>query len=453
MVATNVNKIPTVPLIKTIRGALRFVQNPLPVIDEALQDYGPTYITRIIGGQRLIMTTDADIIQHVLQGNHKNYQKSKIQTESLGKYVGQGLLTVNGPYWLRQRRLIQPGFHRSRLLGLIDIVADEVDLFCRDLQTRLSFSSDPSDVGDLMMELTLRVVSKALFSTGIDQEEIHHLGTLLTLQQEHIIREIRQPQWNWLRTLNGSMKAARERSERIRMMMRTIISDRQERDIHFDDLLGMLLDARYEDSGSGMTPTQLIDETIILYVAGHETTATALSWCLYEIARHPEIYQQAKATAADLLSQPWDLEAVMSNDILQQVIYETMRLYPPAWILDRQAIDSDDINGLAVSRGDLMGLYVYGTHRDPRYWERPLSFDPTRFADHSHGAVPKFAFLPFGGGPRLCIGNQFAMLEMKMALAALLHRFSWDASLGDVHPRPMITLRPECPIKMQVSSP
>ncbi|MFT6810270.1 MAG: cytochrome P450 [Saprospiraceae bacterium] len=444
--------IPTVPLIETFRGALKFVKNPLPVINEALKRYGSTYITRIIGGQRLIMSIDPEIVKHVLQTNHKNYIKSKIQTESLGQYVGQGLLTVNGPYWLKQRRLIQPGFHKSRLEGLVSIVVDETEDFISDLGKSLDTNGAKNDLGGLMSELTLRIVSKALFSSGIVKDEIKDLGVKLILQQEHIIREIRQPQWNWIRKLTGKKRKALLRSQEIRDGLHIIIKERQANiNGGHDDLLQMLLEARYEDTGEGMSVEQLIDEVLILFVAGHETTANTLTWCLYLLTQHPEIYKEAKKEASRLVSNGWDLGKVIKNDMLQQIVSETMRLYPPAWILDRMALEDDHINGAEIRKGDLIGLYTYGAHRNPEYWEHPDKFIPARFSPESkHDDPPKYAYFPFGGGPRFCIGSQFALMEMKIALAGILDQFDFKMISEHVQAQPLITLRPKEPIIVHV---
>ena len=159
-------EVKTVPRMKTIMSAVSFIENPLPVINDAIETYGPTYITRIISGKKLIMTIDPEVIQHILQKNHRNYRKSDIQTVSLGKYIGNGLLTSNGAYWLQQRRLIQPGFHKSKMEGLVQTMKSELDAFIVDLKGRIK-TNNRIEVTDAMMELTLRIVSKSLFSTGI----------------------------------------------------------------------------------------------------------------------------------------------------------------------------------------------------------------------------------------------------------------------------------------------
>lgn len=435
-------RIKTVPRIETYKGALKFIQNPIPVVDDALLKYGKTYVTRIIGGRRLIMTTEPHVVQHVLQKNHTNYIKSEIQTESLGRYVGKGLLTVNGPYWLQQRRLIQPGFHKSRLEELVRIVRLEIDAFISDLKNRITPDSK-YDLSELMIELTLRIVSKSLFSTGINQEEIKKLGEDFTVLQEYIIKEIRQPQYNWYRRLVGKRKHALDLSQKVRGLMASVIADRKKEGnaAKHDDLLQMLIDARYKDSDKGMSDVQLIDEAIILFVAGHETTANAMTWAIYSLLKNPKHYQSIKREVAVQRDSSRDFKSVMEPNLIGQVCQETLRLYPPAWILDRKALGDDEVDGITIKKGDLLGLYTYGSHRDPDIWKDPGAFSPDRFSGVDRD---KYSYYPFGGGPRLCIGHQFAMMEMKMALSGLMQHFDWSLESNvDVEPLPLLTLRPK----------
>ena len=201
------SNIQTVPWIETLRGLFKFVENPIPVINNAMERLGTTYYTRLIGGRKIIMSSDPVVAKHVLQKNHKNYEKSELQTESLGQYVGQGLLTSNGAFWLRQRRLIQPGFHRERLTGLIHIMDEEVRSYIEQLKKRVGKNAAELDMSGEMMQLTLRVVSRALFSTGISQEQVAFLNETFTNLQRHIIKEVRQPIFNWWRRISGKSSA------------------------------------------------------------------------------------------------------------------------------------------------------------------------------------------------------------------------------------------------------
>lgn len=441
-------KVNTVPWIETIKGVFQFVENPIPVIAGALNEYGPTYYTRIVNGKKLVMTVDPDVIQHVLQKNNKNYKKSEIQTKSLGKYIGNGLLTTNGAYWLKQRRLIQPGFHKAKLDALVKTMHIELNDYISDLKTRIQ-SDNKVELSMEMMELTLRIVSKSLFSTGIDASQIKNLGKVFTELQEYIIREVRQPYMGWWRRLNGSARKTMKLAEEVKDILREIIAERRRNPKDSDDLLDMLLNSKYEDNGQNMSDTQILDEALILFTAGHETTANALTWAIYELCQNPEMCALLSEEYVKCTNEGVNMSTLMSCSYNSMVINETLRMYPPAWILDRVALKDDLVKNIKIREGDLIGMYVYGTHRHADIWDNPDRFEPNRFCKKEMANLHGYAFYPFGGGPRLCIGNHFAMLEMQMALGGLMTNFKWEVdTTHHVEPQPLITLRPKYGIKM-----
>lgn len=445
--------VKSVPRLKTLMGVVNFVDNPIPVINDAIEEYGPTYITRIVNGAKLIMTIDPEVIQHVLQKNHKNYKKSAIQTESLGKYIGNGLLTSNGAYWLQQRRMIQPGFNKSKMEGLVQTMKSELDLFIADLTERVKANATV-ELSDAMMELTLRIVSKSLFSTGISTDQITELGRTFTELQEYIIKEVRQPIFNWWRQLSGASKRALKLAEETKDILRSIINERMANPSNEDDLLDMLINSTYQDTGEKMSNEQLLDEALILFTAGHETTANSLAWTLYELSKADEqVLQKIRSEYAAVESQGVSMRSLMSANYTKMVLSESMRLYPPAWILDRVALDDDRVKNVSIKKGDLIGMFVYGTHRSSEIWTEPGAFNPERFSQQASKEHHSYAYYPFGGGPRLCIGNHFAMLEMQMALGSLLMNFDFELDHSvDVIPQPLITLRPKHGIRMTFSS-
>lgn len=442
----------TVPWLQSLTSVFKFVKNPIPVINGAIQQFGVTYYTRIVGGSKIVMTIDPDVIQYVLQKNNKNYAKSELQTVSFGQYIGQGLLTANGEYWLRQRRLIQPGFYKAKLSVLVDTMFSEVCQFTDRLEKKMKSQKDPVDVSAEMMELTLKIVSRSLFTTGISDEQIKDLGIKFTAVQEHIIKEVRQPVFNWWRVLNGEKKKAKRMSEEVRDILRGIMEVRRKQTEVVGDLLDMLMYSKYEDTGECMTDDQILDEAVIIFTAGHETTANSLSWCFYLLAQHPEVMEKIRSEYAWIKEQGITLESLMKAEYCQMVLSEAMRIYPPAWILDRVALEDDEIKNIKIAKGDLVGLYVYGTHHDPDLWPKPEEFKPERFTKDAFKKNHTYAYYPFGGGPRLCIGNHFAMMEMQMTLFKLLDKFDWTlADNENVALKPMITLRPAKVIKMNLS--
>ena len=417
-----------------------------------MERFGSTYYTRLVGGRKIIMSAEPEVARHVLQKNHRNYEKSELQTESLGQYVGQGLLTSNGAFWLRQRRLIQPGFHRERLEGLLQIMNDEINQYKTELAQRLENGSLKVDLAAEMMQLTLRVVSRALFSTGISQEQLSFLNESFTILQRHIIKEVRQPVFNWIRRINGKKRRALSLSGQVRELMKDIIMSRKrmkEEDMP-DDLLTMLLSTRYEDSGEPMSMTQLLDELLIIFVAGHETTANSLTWTFYLLSQDKAYIEKVRSESERVFEKALSLDSLSVAMFSQQSINESLRLYPPAWIIDRKPLKADQVGSLKISAGDLVGIYVYGIHREKSLWPHPHEFRPERFRDMPSSSL--FTFFPFGGGPRLCIGNHFAMMEMQLVVLQLWSAFDFTYLEKDKPAlEPLITLRPKGGMPMKVS--
>ena len=446
---------PQSPRWRGILNSLRMTDNPIPVLDQVLEKFGNTAELFIGGGQRTVLTRDPGLVQHILQKNHRNYAKSNL-TRGFARYVGHGLLTNDGPDWLRQRRLIQPGFHRQRVAGLTslmqEITAQALAPLARQAAARGGATQVP--VHALMTRLTFRIIARSVFSTSFPEAELDRLAALITKLQAFYVGTIRQPYlWPWLR-LRGQYRYHDGLTRELRALLGGYIAQRQQGSAAAgatpgtappDDLLQMLLDVRYEDTGEPMEPARVLDEALILLVAGHETSANALTWLLLLLAENPAEAQaiQAEATAvlagraptfADLPALPRALAAVQ----------EAMRCYPPAWMVDRVALADDEYQGRRIPKGTLFSVYLHGLHHDPAHWPEPNAFRPARFLPGTP-QVP-YTYAPFGGGPRLCVGMQFALTEMQLVTLELLRQFdvSWPASGPvPVPTQPLITLRPK----------
>lgn len=441
---------PTIPRRVSLPSTFSFARNPIAGLTEFGKRYGETFYIYVGGVEKSLITTDPKIAQHVLQRNHRAYEKSELQTETVSRYVGRGLLTNTGASWLRQRRLIQPGFHRSRLEALTDIMQAVIDQEGDRLALRLSRGTRDVDIYQEMLNVAFRIVGRAIFSEDIEETELLDFGEKITQIQEHVIREVRLPFLRWYFKLSGQQRKFLDLSQEILNTQKRFIHRRQAAGISRDDLLQMLLDSRYEDTGLPMEERQLIDETGILFVAGHETSANALAWTFYLLAKHPEVLQKVHAELNDVCpGRAPGFTDLRSLTYLTQVINESMRLYPPAWITDRVALEDDSINGLDIPKGTVVVPFIYGIHHNSSYWEQPEVFWPERFARERQKAKTPFAFLPFGGGPRLCIGNSFALMEMQLLLANWLRRFSFHLAPNQlITAKPLITLRPEHGIRM-----
>ena len=406
------------------------VKDPIGSMEESMARFNDTYAVNL-GRTRMIATQDPRFIEYVLKTNHKNYHKSRILTEQLGRFLGNGLLTSNGEYWLRQRRLIQPGFHHDKIQSLFGIMKRTVDDFLNCFPV-----GEQVDVYPLMNRLAFQIVINTLFNVSIEPETRDALSSFITETQDFVIRDIRQPHKSWWFALSGEVQRNLNRSQEARNIVRSIIHQRKESGKNFDDLLNMLLDARYEDSGEAMSEEQVIDEILILLIAGHETTANALSWSMYLLANHPHEMEKLRSATQGL-----NIRECVSHPRLLAVIHESMRLYPPAWISDRVSLADDGFDHFTFPKDTIIILFYYGLHRHPRYWENPDSFIPDRFLKQEKDK-PK-TYFPFGGGPRLCIGNNFAMAEMALFLQETIQRFGIEPTGIAPVIRPLVTLRPD----------
>jgi cytochrome P450 len=417
--------------LASIDRTLKQVKDPIGAMQESMSRYNGTYSV-YLGFRRFISTQDPAFVEHVLKTNHRNYQKSEFQTREMGRFLGKGLLTSNGEFWLRQRRLIQPGFHSEKIQGLYSIIGKTVDNFLNSFPTGSAI-----DVYPLMNRISFDIVINTLFNVKIGEDRRAELGRFVYETQDFVIRNIRQPYKTWWYELSGEVAANMKKAVRAREIIRELIVQRKQSAGKYNDLLDMMLDARYEDTGAPMDEEQVIDEILVLIIAGHETTANALAWALYLLAQHPDQQQALRGATRGMEL----VDAVRSED-LACTIKETMRLYPPVWIFDRVATSDDQFNNYSYPEGTIIMMFLYGMHRNKRFWTNPETFRPARFLKGEEGDKNK-SYVPFGAGPRLCIGNSFAMAEMAIFLKSFLEKF--EIQPGSVPPSivALITLKPD----------
>ncbi|WP_086596292.1 cytochrome P450 [Hymenobacter crusticola] len=453
--AAATKKIPVVPRFRSLLGSMLIAANPIPILNSYLNTYGDTLIMYIGGVRPTLLTRDPGLVQHILQKNHRNYPKSEL-SHGIARYLGHGLLTSEGSYWLQQRRLIQPGFHRQRVAGLVELMQAEINECLKPLKRQLAQEggSTEVEVHRLMTTTAFRIIARSTFSTNLDNAKLERMSALLTAIQAFYVRSIRQPYLRpWL-ALRNQFRQHDELATELREMVRSYVRQRQQTDDSYDDLLQMLLDVRYEDTGAPMTEEQVVDEALILLVAGHETSANALSWMWYLLAQHPSVVAQMRADMTQVLCDRSAAFADLPNlGYSLQIVQETMRLYPPAWIVDRVAQEDDSYNGIRLPKGTMISAYLLGIHHAPSLWEDAEAFRPERFAPEQMKQQPPYAYIPFGGGPRLCIGNQFALTEMQLVLLEMLRRFDIDwVEQPPIQLQPLITLRPRQEIRLRFRS-
>jgi enediyne biosynthesis protein E7 len=440
---------PGPPWSTAVQNTFSFLRHALDFLLEMRERYGDVVsVPTLVGPFTLIFHPDG--VRHVLQENHRNYNKDVPDYHVLSLVLGNGLLTNDGGSWLKQRRLIQPAFHRERVAAFGTLMTDAALRWTEAWETsRFVDTNKPLDLTQEMSSLTLSIVGNALFGTDLSAET-EGVGRALTTVNHLLAKAFYLP---WVLSLptpqRRRLHAARSA---LYTVVEQIIRERRRRHETHGDLLEMLLEARDEETGEGMADQQVRDEVLTLLLAGHETTANALSWTFYLLAQHPHIEARLQEEYQRVLNgRPATIEDLPQLPFTRMVVEEAMRLYPPAWGLGRRALGNDEIGGYAIPRGAYVLVFPYVTHRHPAFWERPGAFDPERFSAQLSAGRHRFAYFPFGGGPRLCLGNQFAFYEAQLILATILSRYQLRLLPGTVvTPEPLVTLRPRGDLLMTI---
>lgn len=424
------------------------VRNPVAVFERYRARLGPTFTFHFGGVQPAVVSSDPKFVEHVLRGNRDNYEKSAIQVERMVEFQGKGLVNSHGEVWLRQRRLLAQGFKPSHLAKLLpmqqDVLQEMMSGFDRDAR------SGPVDVHRLMVRFTLRLVGRSLFGRSMSDAELEQIGDTISTIQAFIVRQIVQPyKIPWFRFSGLSERHQRLRKEADTIVLRHIRARVKQGGDH-PDFLRILLETPCNDTGKPMDEPQALIESLQLMVAGNETSSNALTWIFYLLARHPKhILDIRDEIAAVIGNNAIDLRSLHQLEGTRRVIDEALRLYPPFWMIDRLALRDDDIGGARIPAGAMVIPYIYGTHRNPAHWEDVESFDPRRFEPDRCKERHPFAYLPFGGGPRICIGNNMAMVQMLMIVVALVRKYDFTLTNGPVAIQPMMLLRPSGAVIMK----
>jgi cytochrome P450 len=428
-------------------GHLSFMSHdPLSAFVRARDEKGDIVRVRMVHKTALFIYRP-EYIKHVLLDNAANYTKTTRGYDKLRLILGNGLVTSEGDFWLRQRRTAQPAFHRQRIAGFADTMVTATD----DLVHRwrpMAKTGVEVDVAAAMYRLTLRIAGETLLSTDVTGEA-RGVGDAIDVVLRNFSRLVSSalpwPEY-WPSAKNWRFWRAVRSIQRV---VGAMIADRRESGADIADLLGMFMAARDPETGEGMSDAQLLDEVLTMFLAGHETTANGLSWTLYLLAQHPEVAAQIEAELHDVLGNRAATMADVSGlGYTTQVLRESMRLYPPVWALAREAAAEDTIGGYRVPKGAFVFISQHAIHRHPGLWSNPETFDPDRFG-LDRPAPDRFAYLPFSRGQRQCIGDRFAEMELVLVIATLLQRYRFRLVPGHrVTMEPAVTLRPRDGIKM-----
>jgi cytochrome P450 len=447
---------PTYPASGVLGSLPRFRQDPLGLLMAGFETCGDVVRFRLLNRSLFLVAHPRDA-RRVLQDHATQYDKGTRGFRVLRVFLRNGLLTSEGAHWLRQRRTVQPAFHRDRIAGFGDTMTsaagDLVDEWLRSSSETVNVTAD-------MMRLTLRIVGETLLSTDVSQEADRvgqALHIMLRGANEAISRVVPLPPW-WPSRANRRQQAAMRTLDDV--ILHIIAARRTHSAVAAgmptasgDDLLSMLMEARDEETGEGMSDAQLRDEVMTIFLAGHETTAIALGWTWHLLGAHPAVRHRVEQVLDQVLEgRPPTLADLPRLGYIEQVVKESMRLYPPAWVVSRRPMTDDVVGGFRIPAGSIVLTSPYVTHRHPDYWTDPARFDPDRFDAAHEVDRPPFAYFPFGGGPRQCIGNTFAMMELVLVVSTIAQRCRLDSTgPHDLGRSPAITLRAATPITMRVS--
>jgi cytochrome P450 len=422
-----------------------------PLLGDALdfftnlaRTYGDISCCRV-AGERLFLVNDPRLIRDILVTHNSNFTKSR-GLERSKRVLGQGLLTSEGAVHLRQRRLMQPAFHRDRIAGYGDLMAGYAD------RMRNGWTDGATlDIARDMNRLTLSIVGKTLFDVDVESQAAA-VGEALTAVMDSF--------WMMLLPFAGvlerlpvpTLRRARLARGRLDAIIYRMIADRRASGRDHGDLLSMLLAAQDEEDGVGMTDQQVRDESMTIFLAGHETTANALTWTWYLLSGAPDVEATLHAEVDQVLQGRLPtMRDLASLPCVERVVTESMRLYPPAWIIGRRALNDYPLGDYVAPARSILVMSPYVMQRDPRFYADPERFDPDRWTPAFRTALPKFAYFPFGGGPRQCIGESFAMMELSLLVATIAQQ--WRLRLVPGHPvvpQPLITLRAKHGMRMTV---
>lgn len=423
-------------------------RDPIGLLMANARAYGDVTRFRLFN-REIYQLSHPDHVRHVLQENSRNYNKQTRGFEVLRTFLANGLLTSEGPYWLRQRRIMQPAFHRSRIVAFGETMTRAAVAM---LDRWRGEREDTLDISAEMMRLTLRIVGATLLGADVGRDADRVGGAVsvaLTSANYAITRPIRPLRFLPTRATRRLTEALAE----LDAVVYDVIDRRRRGGSDAGDLLSMLMRARDEETGESMTDRQLRDEVMTIFLAGHETTAIALGWTWYLLSTHPDVRRRLEDEVKGTLGgRPPTVEDLPRLPYVEQVVKESMRLYPPAWIVSRSAIADDEIGGYRIPAGAIVFTSPFVTHRHPEFWDNPEGFDPARFAPGGAAErLPHFTYFPFGGGPRQCIGNSFAMMELQLIVPLVAEQCRLDVVPGyRSQLNPSITLRPATPIRMRV---
>lgn len=442
----NKNKVTNTPHVSRTEALLKssdLIRNPVKVFEEYRKKLGPNYSFFFGGVKRTIVTSDPDFIQYILKTNSNNYCKSDIQVDRMAEFQGVGLLNSHGDYWKKQRRLLSMGFTRSKLSELLPLQISVLNDYMSSFDK--SVENGPVDIYDQMVRFTLRSVGKSLFGDSLKDAELQKLGDTISSIQSFIVKQIFRPYLiPWYRISGQTEHYQKMRREADQIVVDYVNKRRLSGSEHWD-FLQLILETPYKDTGELMSDEQVMIEILQLLVAGNETSSNGLTWAFYLLAKHPDCLKKVREEVNTIFGdREIDYHGLHNLNYTVSVLNETLRLYPPFWMIDRVAQNDDEFMGIQIPAGSVVVPYIYGAHHNTEYWENPYTFDPDRFSNEKSKKIHSFAHIPFGGGPRVCIGQNMALMQILLVLASVVRKYNFKLHEDkDVEIDPMMILRPK----------
>ncbi|WP_435078044.1 cytochrome P450 [Halococcus sp. AFM35] len=440
-------------LLKQAARLLR--EDTATMLEDLRQRYGPVVRLRTpTDGTEAYLLAEPAYVQHVLESNQGNYRKAAVYRDELGELFGRGLLTSEGDHWSRQHRTIRPMFRSDSVRSFADLVAEQTDAML-DRWANHAARDEPIDLLAEMERVTLLIIGKAMFSTDMEThaEDIAAALDVLRTEFQRQTNSVRPTIPEWLPTPhNRRVSVARDELNGI---VYDLIEQRRGQAGEYDDLLSALMAARDEETGERMDDEQIRDEIMTFLLAGHETTAAALTWTWYLLARNPAVHEELHeqiTTASGRRDAPFSFGGD-DPTYAKRCVQEAMRIYPPVPVFVREARETDTIDGYEIPAGSEVLLSQYVIHRDPDLWDDPSRFRPERFAARTDEDRPRYSYFPFGGGRRICIGRQFALMEDQIVLSRAVGRYRLDLRSPRTEPGvdSAVTMVPDEPIEMRVT--
>jgi cytochrome P450 len=451
MLYSKITNAPHLPRARAILDSPGMIRNPVRMCEKYRKELGPTFTMHLGGTRPVIVSTSPSFVHHTLLSNKANYRMSEIRVKRMEEFQGHGLPNSQGDEWLEKRRHMGQGFRRDRLSALLPPQTDLVE----ELLARADAEAErgPVDMMKLMTRLIHHVVARSVFGSRMTEAEIATIGAGIKAIQSFIVRQIVQPYLiPWFRLSGQTRRYQRIRARGDQIARKYIATHAASRRDDGGDVLDMLLHTPFGHTGEPMSREQILIESMQLLVAGYQTSSASLAWTFHLLGQHPgfvaEMRDEVNATFG---SGPITIEGINRLRLARRVLDEAMRMYPSFWMIDRVAGADDQVDGIHIPAGLMVITYIYGLHRNPDVWPNPETFDPSRFEDEARRERHPAAHLPFGWGPRKCIGSNMALIQMLVILALFVRRYDIEpVTDGKVEIDAQMTLHPKNAIEMRL---